>query len=306
MSGFAWSGADVGGFAGSPSPELLTRWIEVAAFTPMFRDHAAKGTARHEPWVDGPEQTAIRRRFIEARYRLMPYLYALADETARTGLPVMRPLVLEFPAVAAYLRQTGLEFMLGPALLVAPQPDPDTRDDYEAVLPGTGWYDYWTGLPVPASAQVGAGGDVVHETPALDRLPVFVRPGSILPRQDLVQSTSERPDGPLELAVYPGPDCHGALYADDGHSRGRERGQFLRQNVRCEMNGGRLTVIFDKRDGDYPAWWKSLSVTIHGWTRANPTVRLAGAPAAATFDAAGQALRVPLPDQPGPATLVIQ
>jgi len=306
MSGFAWSGADVGGYAGSPSPELLTRWVEVAAFTPMFRDHSGKGTARHEPWVDGPAQTAIRRRFIEARYRLMPYLYALADEASRTGLPVMRPLILEFPTAAAYLRQTGPEFMLGADLLVAPQPDFDTRDDYEAVLPGTGWYDYWTGLPVPALAQVGGGGDVVHETPTLDRLPVFVRPGSILPRQPLVQSTSERPDGPLELAVYPGPDCHGTLYADDGHSRGRERGQFLRQSVRCEVRGGRLTVTFEQRQGVYSAWWKTLAVTIHGWTRADAKVSLGGAPIPATFDPAGQVLSVALPDQAGPATLTIE
>jgi len=306
MSGFAWAGADVGGYAGSPSPELLTRWIEVAAFTPMFRDHSGKGTARHEPWVDGPAQTDIRRRFIEARYRLMPYLYALADETSRTGLPVMRPLILEFPTAAAWLRQTGPEFMLGPDLLVAPQPDFDTRDDYEAVLPGTGWYDYWTGLPVPASAQVGAAGDVVHETPALDQLPVFVRPGSILPRQPLVQSTAERPDGPLELAVYPGPDCHGALYADDGHSLGRERGQFLRQTVRCEVSGGRLTVTFEARQGAYPAWWKALAVTIHGWTRPAPKVSLGGASIAATFDPVGQTLSVTLPNQAGPAILAIE
>ena len=305
MSGFAWSGADVGGFAGSPSPELLTRWIEVAAFTPMFRDHSGKGTARHEPWVDGPDQTAIRRRFIEARYRLMPYLYALADETARTGLPVMRPLVMEFPTSVGYLRQTGLEFLLGPDLLVAPQPDPDTRDDYDVWLPGAGWYDYWSGLPVTGAPGV-AGAETVHETPALDSLPVFVRPGAIIPREPLVQSTSERPNGPLELAVYPGPDCHGVLYADDGVSRARERGVFLRQNVRCEVGDGWLTLTLDRREGSYPAWWKALEVTIHGWTRPSAVARLDGAPVTATFDAAAQALHVALPDQAGPAVLTVE
>ena len=97
LSGFSLAGADVGGFAGSPSPDLLTKWLKLAAFQPIDRDHAAKGTRPHEPWVDGPEQEAIRRRYIEERYRLMPYLYTTAEETSRTGIPIIRPLFLEFP-----------------------------------------------------------------------------------------------------------------------------------------------------------------------------------------------------------------
>ena len=98
LSGFAMSGADVGGFAGSPQPELLTRWLEVAAFHPIDRDHTAVGTNPQEPWENGtPEDVNIRRRYIEERYRLMPYLYTTAEEMSRTGLPIMRPLFLEFP-----------------------------------------------------------------------------------------------------------------------------------------------------------------------------------------------------------------
>jgi alpha-glucosidase len=302
MSGFAWSGADVGGFAGSPSPELLTKWIEVAAFTPMFRDHAAKGTAPHEPWVDGPEQTAIRRRFIEARYRLMPYLYQLADETARTGLPVMRPVVLEFPAAAGLMRDLAPEFMLGPDLLVAAPSDFDRRDPWDAMLPGAGWYDYWTGLPLAAPAS--PVGTLVHETPALDQLPVFVRPGSIIPRQPLVESTSQTPDGPLELEVYPGPDCHGALYWDDGHSRRRERGEALRQAVRCETEGGKVRVVFDRREGGFAPWWKAIRVTVHGRAQAGGA-SFAGKAVPAAFDPATQTVTVTLPDQPGPVALEI-
>jgi alpha-glucosidase len=305
LSGFAWSGADVGGYAGSPSPELLTRWIEVAAFTPLFRDHSGKGTARHEPWVDGPAQTDIRRKFIDARYRLMPYLYALADETARTGLPVMRPLFLEFPLAAGHVRDTGLEFMLGPDLVIAPPPEMDTRDVYDVGLPGRGWFDYWTGLPVAIdSSPPGVTG--LKETPALDRLPVYVRPGSILPRQPLTQSTAMTPDGPLEIDVYPGPGCHGALYWDDGVSRRRETGDVLRQSLSCEVRGGGLTVTFDRRVGPFPPWWKSLKVTIHGWTRADAKADLAGKAVEATYDAGAQTLTMTLPDQPGPATLSIQ
>ncbi|HEY2483297.1 MAG TPA: TIM-barrel domain-containing protein [Caulobacteraceae bacterium] len=305
LSGFAWSGADVGGFAGSPSPELLTRWIEVAAFTPLFRDHSGKGTARHEPWVDGEAQTDIRRRFIEARYQLLPYFYALADETARTGLPIMRPLFLEFPTAAGHLRDTGLEFMFGPDLVVAPQPQPDTRDDYDIVLPGRGWFDYWTGLPV-AAADSPPGITRLRETPTLDRLPVYVRPGAILPRQPLVQSTAQTPQGPLEIDVYPGPDCHGVLYWDDGHSRRREQGAVLRQSLACAVLNGRLTVTFDRREGPYPPWWQRLTVVVHGWTRAEARASLAGKAVASAYAAGAQTLTMDLPDQPGPVVLKVE
>ena len=80
LSGFTYIGCDVGGFVGGASPELLTRWYEIAAFTPVFRNHAANDAPRAEPWVDGPEHLAIRRNYIEERYRLMPYLYALAEQ----------------------------------------------------------------------------------------------------------------------------------------------------------------------------------------------------------------------------------
>ncbi len=149
LSGFAMSGADVGGFAGTPQPDLLTKWLEIAAFQPIDRDHTAKGTGDQEPWVHGPEQEAIRRRYIEERYRLMPYLYTTAEEMSRTGLPITRPLFLEFPDSAPDKHPVDLdaggEFLFGPDILVAPAPVPDELDDYEVLLPPVDWFDYWTG-----------------------------------------------------------------------------------------------------------------------------------------------------------------
>ena len=118
VSGIPFVGADVGGFNGSPPPALLTRWVEQAAFSPFFRDHATKGSLPHEVWNNGPEQEAIRRRYIETRYRLLPYFYELADEASRTGLPLMRPVFLEFPEIfdRSYPGFDNLdtEFLLGP------------------------------------------------------------------------------------------------------------------------------------------------------------------------------------------------
>src|ERR1700753_2812342 len=87
LSGFSLTGAEVGGFAGSPPADLLTKWIELSAFQPIDRDHSAKGTRTHEVWVDGPEPEAIRRHYIEERYRLLRHLYTGAEETSRRGLP---------------------------------------------------------------------------------------------------------------------------------------------------------------------------------------------------------------------------
>src|SRR5450631_2231341 len=185
MSGWAYSGADVGGFIGAPSPELMTKWIEIAAFTPIFRAHLEKGTPHKELWVDGPAQLEIRRKFIEQRYRLMPYLYALADENARTGAPLMRPLFYDFPDALDMPCDQPTAFLLGDRVLVAPPPTVESPQPYLICLPAGNWYDYWTGEPAAGksvSSAIGApASQMLSVTPALGRLPVFVRAGAIIP-----------------------------------------------------------------------------------------------------------------------------
>jgi alpha-glucosidase len=269
MSGFAYSGADVGGFIGAPSPELMTKWIEVAAFTPIFRAHSEKGTPPKELWVDGPQQLGIRRQFIEQRYRLMPYLYALADENARTGAPLMRPLFYDYPDALDMPCDQPTAFLLGDRLLVAPPPTLESPQAYQICLPAGRWYDYWTGEPAvvtPTPAAVGEpAAQVIGVTPALGRLPVFVRAGAILPGQALVQSTSERPQGPLSLDVYPGDDCSGTIYADDGHSMAYTREDYLRQRVRCVQTDAGIDIDFDARAGRFQPWWHQVTVRVHHW-----------------------------------------
>jgi alpha-glucosidase len=278
MSGFAYSGADVGGFIGAPSPELMTRWIEIAAFMPIFRAHSEKGTPAKEPWLDGPQHTRIRRQFIEQRYRLMPYLYALADENARTGAPLMRPLFYEFPDALDSPCEQPTAFLLGDRMLIAPPPDLESPQPYKICLPAGRWYDYWTGAPVPQAITV---------TPALDRLPVFVREGAILPTQPLVQSTSQTPQGPLSLDVYPRDDwsrgsgdvpsggCRGTIYADDGHSMAYTQQDYLRQNVRCVESDVGMDLEFDVPQGRFQPWWHQVLVRVHHW-RGGAQARLDG------------------------------
>lgn len=293
LSGFSYAGDDIGGFAGDqPSADLLTRWIEIGAFNPIFRDHAAKGKAQQEVWVGGSDQEAIRRRYIEERYRLLPYIYALADENSRTGLPLMRPVFLEFPDQVANSipgsDAAANQFMLGPDLLIAPPSTWESPSPFTVRLPGSGWYDYWTGRLIDQTQ--------VTEAPRLDRLPVFVRPGSIMPRQPLVQSTMQRPQGPLELAVYPGPECHGLLYADDGVSFGYRRGDFLRQTVRCQVAKHGLAIQFEAHQGRFKPWWTSFNIVVHN--AAGPAIAsLDGRSCAVRFDAQSRTLEISIPDR---------
>ena len=292
LSGYGFAGADVGGFAGSPQPELLTRWLEVAAFQPIDRDHTSKGTNDQEPWVNGPEQEATRKKFIETRYRLMPYIYTTAEETSRTGLPMMRPLFLEFPHATKDGHpidlDAGSEFMLGPDLLIAPAPYPDMVDKYVLTLPGSGWYDFWSGKsmpPLPSEAELLAASDASPDgttmqspemqkkmaallawriTPALDKLPVYVRGGSIVPMEPLVQNTDEIPQGPLELRVYPGQDCKGTLYVDDGHTFRYQTGDFLREVFSCQSSADGLLMKIAPHEGRFKPWWDQIRVTVYG------------------------------------------
>jgi alpha-glucosidase len=302
LSGFSYAGADVGGFTGGPSPDLLTRWYEIAAFTPVFRNHSAKDTPRVEPWLDGAEHLAIRRRFVEERYRLMPYLYGLAEVNARTGDPIMRPVFYDYPQALTTHCDQSMAFTLGKALLIAPPPKPESPQVYDICLPSGGWFDLWTGMPV--SKAGAAAYDTIKETPKLDRLPVYVRAGTILPRQPLVQSTSETPSGPLSLDVYPGADCTGTLYADDGHSMAFERGAYLHQSIRCEVTDGGLRIVFAKAEGSYRSWWREVAVTVHGMP-GESRVSVRGKAITARHDGGAQTLGFTLPYATGASEITI-
>jgi alpha-glucosidase len=288
LSGFSMAGADVGGFGGSPSPDLLTRWLMLAAFQPIDRDHAAKGTRPHEPWVDGPEQEDIRRRYIDQRYLLLPYLYTTAEETSRTGIPIIRPLFLEYPHATADNHplddDAPGEFFFGPSILVAASPLPDDVAPYEVHLPPGVWYDYWTGQRLDrrqtltsrdleiknptATAAPTLPPLMVH--PGLADLPIYVHAGAIIPMQPLTQSTEEQPNGPLTLRVYvPAADtssaCAGDLYADDGRTFDFRHGAYLRLHLTCSVTAdGALTVNIPARKGNFHPWWTQYRIEAVG------------------------------------------
>jgi len=274
ISGYPLVGDDIGGFAGSPTADLLTRWFEVGALNPIYRDHTAKGTADQEPWVHGPEHEAIRRKYIELRYELMPYLYTGIEEMSRTGLPLMRPVFLEYPQASDFYGDNR-DFLFGRDLFVAPVTT-DMVDAEEISLPPGDWYDFWTNAKLSSAKQI-----ILH--PRLEEMPLYVRAGAIVPMQPVVQSTEEKPQGPLQLRVYlpdaaSSGDCRGTLYQDDGHTFAYQKGEILRVNYSCQVSSGAATVTSNIDKNAFQPWWKSAVVTIYGAATTPKEVRIGEQP----------------------------
>ncbi len=195
LSGFAFCGTDIGGFGADCTPELMSRWIEAACFSPLFRNHSAKGTRKQEPWRFGKEVEDINRKYIELRYKFLPYLYDLFYQGETTGLPIMRPLVLHYPNDPE-VRNLNSEYLVGEALLVAPILEQGATRRMVYLPEGT-WYDYWTGECIEGKQYI------LREAP-LDVCPMYVKGASIIPTYEVVQYVGEKPYDRLSLLVTPG------------------------------------------------------------------------------------------------------
>lgn len=266
LCGYSMAGDDIGGFAGSPTADLLTRWFEVGALNPIYRDHTAKGTLDQEPWVHGPQHEAIRRHYVELRYKLLPYIYTLVEESSRTGLPFMRPVFLDYPQAEDFYGNNR-DFLFGSDLFVAPVTT-EMVDAEEVQLPPGDWYDYWTAQKLSSKVKI-----TLH--PALEEMPLYVRAGAIIPTQPLVQNTGEIPAGPLQLRVYAGDSCHGSLYEDDGHTFAYQRGELLRVNYSCQASSASITVMSATEKSSFRPWWSSVEVTVFGVAAQPKEVRIA-------------------------------
>ena len=180
LSGVAWAGVDVGGFFGDCTGELLARWTEFGVFQPFCRNHSAMGTVAQEPWAFGEPWETICRDMLRLRMRLLPYLYTLFEECHRTGAPILRPLLFEYPSDPETYAADD-QFLLGSALLVAPitRPGIEHRHVY---LPAGTWVQWWTGERVEGPAHV-----LAHAP--LGRPALYVRANTPLPLWDPVQHT---------------------------------------------------------------------------------------------------------------------
>lgn len=254
LSGLALVGADIGGFVSSPSPELYTRWLEAGVFYPYSRTHTMVGSRDQEPWSYGNRLTDINRRSIELRYRLLPYLYNAFHAAAETGLPVMRALMLDYPDDPAAIGQED-EFLFGDDLLVAPVINQGERER-GVYLPRGTWYDYWTERRATGPAAVSV------EAP-LDRIPIFVRGGAIIPTQQVVEFVDQAPINPLTFEIYPEGESSRDYYEDDGLSFDYRQGVWLRQQLSVSETLRGVTVKVSAHQGSYTPPARSLVFTIH-------------------------------------------
>jgi alpha-D-xyloside xylohydrolase len=208
LSGVAFWSHDIGGFQGETTPELYVRWAQWGLLCSHSRGH---GTASREPWSQGEQALAIFKGYDELRYRLIPYLYSYAHLAHRTGLPVLRPLVLEYqddPTVYG----VDLEYLLGSELLVAPVFEAGATER-RVYLPAGRWHDFWTDCEYEGQRWV--------TVPApLERIPLFVKGGSIVPFGPVEQFVGEKGTDELELRVYPvDGQAEFMLYEDEGATR---------------------------------------------------------------------------------------
>lgn len=234
LSGMNLVGSDIGGFGSDTTPELMVRWMQLGALSPFFRNHSAKGTKRQElTEFDGPTQAAIRSA-LQLRYHLLPYIYDLAHE----DLPILCPLVMEFPTDPV-CRELTDQFMLGDSLLAAPvmTPGVTARAVY---LPRGVWYDYYTGKRY-------SGGKYVLADAPLDRIPLFARAGAIIPVSVGDPQCTDDITA-VELEVFSGRGMH-LHYTDDGQTMGYING--CKHVLEIRVNG--KTVTQTVKIDQYPA-----------------------------------------------------
>jgi alpha-glucosidase len=256
LSGVAFTGMDIGGFTGVPTQSLFARWMQIGAFTPYFRNHAAVDTKASEPWAYGDEVLDISRNYVNLRYRLMPYLYSAFADAAASGEPVMRSLAIDYthdPKI--YERAFQNQYMFGKAFLVAPFES--TKDFGKVYFPAGSWYEL-------ASDAVEEGGrDKIVEL-SVARLPVYVKAGSVVPVQSLVQSTAERPTDTLALHIYKGDAASTAsYYEDDGATFAYQQGAYYKRAI--GYDGAARHITIGAVEGSLKSKFGKLELVLHGF-----------------------------------------
>lgn len=263
LSGAPVTGPDVGGFSKDAEPELFTRWLQAAALMPFFRSHTSLNTAAQEPWSFGPAYEAINREIIKLRYQLLPYLYSVLAQAREYGWPVVRPLFMAEEDNAA-LRSIDDCYLLGDALLVAPvlMPGKDRRSVY---LPVGQWYDFWTN-------EMFIGGQMIETAAPLERLPLFVRAGAVLPLWPSMNYVHEQPIKELCYRVFSG-SLDNILYEDRGEGLEYEEGNYRWVYITCERSGGHL-FINRRTAGRYTPDYRFIRVEVIGLRREPIQVRI--------------------------------
>ena len=292
LSGIPYWGTDIGGFVPTQefTAELYLRWFQFGAFCPLFRCHGRNWKLRL-PWgwntgepgpieisrddraatpdaseLHNPQVELICRKFLELRYRLLPYLYSAVRECTLTGLPIMRALWLHYPDDPSAVKRHDA-YLWGRDLLVAPVVERGATSR-QLYLPRGAWYDFWSGEQVE-------GGREITRPVDLETLPLYVRAGSILPLGPVKQHVYQQSEEPFELRVYPGADASFHLYEDDGRSFNYRRGEWM--GMECAWNESRHSLSLHLAQGSkmLPPLMRKLTIRV---SEASKEVEFKGQP----------------------------
>ena len=212
------------------TPELLTRWIETAVFSPLLRNHAAMGTRSQEPWIFGEPTLSIYRKYLHLRYHFIPYLYDLFAQESKTGLPIMRPLVLNYPTDPA-VKNMNDEYMVGTNIVVAPIVE-EGKNCRTVYLPQGEWIDFWNNVTY-------SGNTTILVSAPIDKLPLFIKKNTILPWGEVKEHISSKPDEKMIFRVF---GEHGKYihYQDNGTDFAYQKGEYNLYEIK--VDDGKATI----------------------------------------------------------------
>ena len=248
ITGFPYWTTDIGGFFRPGSSqytdekyqELLTRWYQWGTFNPIFRIHGYM--TETEPWKYGSKVEDNMRKMLNLRYRLLPYIYSEAWQVTKKGSTMMRPMVMDFNGDTAAVNHQ-YQYMFGKSLLIAPVTEPNVTE-WNVYLPqSTAWYDFWTGKRFN-------GGQTIKTDASLDKIPLFVRAGSIIPMGKIIQYAGEKSADTLEIRVYKGADAKFDLYEDEGDGYNYEKGSY--RVIPFQWNEQSQSLTIGTSQGSFP------------------------------------------------------
>ncbi len=255
ISGITFCGTDVGGFFGAPSPALYTRWMQLGAFTPFFRQHSIVDQKDKEPWAFGDQVEAWVKNIITLRYKLLPFFYTAFYDASQTGVPVMRPMFLDFQNdEECYSANAQYQFMIGENLLVAPVVS-ESENFKKLYLPEGKWLDWW-------SSKVYEGNRWIIVEAPMDKIPLFIREGGIIPMQTEQNYVGEKSISQMEFKIFPSEYSGYNLYGDDGISTDYEKGEFSLTKIEAKK-GEKGIDINIKKSGNYNNNYKDFIFDIY-------------------------------------------
>jgi len=257
LSGLPYWTSDIGGFIlGHPNDpayrELFVRWFQFGAFCPIFRVHGTRAPDVNELWSYGPEAQKILVAYDQLRYRLMSYIYSVAWRVTNENYTPMRPLVMDF-AADPRVQNIGDQFLFGPAIMVSPVTEQGATTRHLYLPKGTRWYDFRTG-------EAQDGGKYIDASAPLDRLPLYVRAGSIVPLGPDVEYAAEKPADPVELRIYRGADGDFTLYEDENDSYRYEKGVYA--TIAMHWDDANRTLTIRDRQGEFPGMLRSRTFNV--------------------------------------------